>query len=92
MVLRKTGTFKDKDVFEDPEAPSGILYFMTDNNQDFTYKNERDDMIDKPKRDRTNESYLYISPTHKEKLKQYTAKTKRTMRAEVELWVDGLKV
>lgn len=44
-----------------------------------------------PARNRTNESYLYISPTHKAKLKAYTEKTtRRTMRAEAELWIDSL--
>jgi len=48
-------------------------------------------MTQKP-RDRSNESYLYISPAHKEKLKKYAQNNKRTMRAEAELWVDGLRV
>lgn len=47
-------------------------------------------MTDKTKRDRSNESYLYISPTHKAKLKAYADSTKRTMRAEAELWIDSL--
>lgn len=45
-----------------------------------------------PVRDRTNETYLYISPDHKAKLKAYAAANKRNMRAEAELWIDGLKV
>ena len=49
-------------------------------------------MTDKPKRNRENETYLYVSPDHKAKLKAYAEKTKRTMRAEAELWIDGLKV
>jgi hypothetical protein len=49
-------------------------------------------MAETPKRDRSNETFLYISPAHKLKLKAYTEKTKRTMRAETELWIDGLKV
>lgn len=48
--------------------------------------------MNKPVRDRSNESYLYISPSHKEKLKKYAAKQKRTMRGEVELWIEGLKI
>lgn len=43
-------------------------------------------------RNRSNESYLYISPAHKLKLKAYAAANKRNMRAEAELWIDGLKV
>jgi hypothetical protein len=46
--------------------------------------------VKKPGRNRTNETYLYISPDHKAKLKAYTDKTKRTMRAEAELWIDSL--
>lgn len=43
-----------------------------------------------PVRNRSNESYLYISPDHKAKLKAYAEKTKRSMRAETELWIDSL--
>lgn len=50
-------------------------------------------MTEKSKqRDRSNESYLYISPAHKEKLKAYAQANKRNMRAEAEIWIDGLKV
>jgi hypothetical protein len=46
---------------------------------------------DKPlSRNRTNETYLYISPSHKAKLKAYAKANKRNMRAEAELWIDGL--
>ena len=53
---------------------------------------ERLDIMDKAKqqRDRTNESYLYVSPAHKAKLKAYTRSTRRTMRAELEVWIDSL--
>jgi hypothetical protein len=68
---------------------------------DVTYKWLTEDFLmkeglmpDKPlkPRDRSREKYIYISPEHKEKLRQYAIKNKRAMNAEVELWIDGLKV
>lgn len=50
----------------------------------------RRDMAETKQRDRTNESYLYVSPAHKAKLKAYTQSTRRTMRSELELWIDSL--
>lgn len=47
--------------------------------------------IEAKKRDRSNETFIYISPLHKQKLKAHVDKTKRTMRAETELWIDKLK-
>lgn len=39
-----------------------------------------------------NETMIYVSPEHKARLKTYTAtKTKRTMRAETEMWIDSLE-
>jgi hypothetical protein len=49
-----------------------------------------EDIKKTPVRNRTNETYLYISPAHKAKLKAYADSTKRTMRAEAELWIDSL--
>lgn len=40
------------------------------------------------KRDRSNETFIYISPAHKQKLKKIAERNRRTMRAETELWID----
>lgn len=49
-------------------------------------------MTTQQSRNRTHESYLYISPEHKAKLKSYASSEKRTMRAVVELWIDSLNI
>jgi hypothetical protein len=33
--MKKVGTFRGVDVYEDPNCPPGMLYFLNDNNIDF---------------------------------------------------------